>query len=127
MRLLLDTNALIWWLAEDPCLQPRTAEAIEAADNDVLVSAVSVWEIEIKRRKGALTSPNNVALQVRAAGFRPLPITDAHAQMAGRLPRHHGDPFDRMLVAQAHLEGAVLVTSDGELDRYGVPILPARR
>jgi PIN domain nuclease of toxin-antitoxin system len=64
---------------------------------------------------------------VRAAGFRPLAITDAHASVAGQLPRHHGDPFDRMLVAQVQIEDAILVTSDEELDQYDVPILQARR
>jgi PIN domain nuclease of toxin-antitoxin system len=126
LRLLLDSHALVWWLLEDPQLAPDVAEAIEDEANDVLASAVTVWEIEIKKTAGKLRLPGDVALQIQAAGFTPLPITYRHAHVAAQLPRHHGDPFDRMLVAQAMLEDASLVTADGVLDGYGVPILPAR-
>lgn len=123
MKLLLDTHVLLWWLADDTRLSETAANAIGNDANPVLVSAATVWEIEIKRAKGALTAPDDVIEQIDAAGFDPLPITAAHARHAGRLPRHHDDPFDRMLVAQAAAEDATLVTSDGAIPRYGPAVL----
>lgn len=97
------------------------AERIDSGETDVAVSAASVWEIAIKRAKGKLATPEN--LLERLAEFRPLPITFAHAQQAGTLPLHHADPFDRMLVAQAQLEGLTLVTGDARIARYQVQVL----
>lgn len=91
----------------------------------MLISAVTVWEIEIKKALGKLESRGDMALLMQAAGFTPLPMSYRHAHVAAWLPRHHGDPFDRMLVAQTQLEDAVLVTADDALRRYDVPILPA--
>ena len=125
MRLLLDTHVLLWWLADDPRLSEVAAEAIASADNDVLVSAGSVWEIEIKRAKGTLETPDDLLEEIESAGFRLLPIEAVHAQAAGRLPRHHDDPFDRMLVAQAAAQSATLVTSDAALPPYGIATLAA--
>jgi PIN domain nuclease of toxin-antitoxin system len=127
MRLLLDSHTLVWWLAEDSKLAPTATKAIDSSSNEVMVSAASVWEIEIKRTIGKLPLRGDVALHIQAAGFTPLAMTYRHAHAAGRLPRHHRDPFDRMLVAQAQLEDAALVTSDEELLQYDVPILSARR
>lgn len=125
MRLLLDTHVLLWWLGGDPQLSDTAASAIEDGANTAYVSAASIWEIEIKRAKGALAAPDDVVEQVEAAEFALLPITAAHARDAGRLPRHHDDPFDRMLVAQASAEDATLVTGDRALAGYGVPVLKA--
>lgn len=125
MKLLLDSHALIWWVAESPRLDPSLVDRIEDEANDVLVSAVSVWEIEVKKARGKLDFPGHTALLTQAAGFTPLPITSTHAQVAAMLPPHHRDPFDRMLVAQAQSEDAVLVTSDDALRPYDVAILPA--
>jgi len=89
------------------------------------VSPVSPWEIEIKRSRGTLRAPNDLPNQLERAGFVPLPITIAHGLAAGALPLHHRDPFDRMLVAQAQLEGMTIVTRDRDIARYQVAILPA--
>lgn len=98
-------------------------EAIAAAENQVFVSAVSVWEIAIKRASGKLIFAGSVAKAIETHRFQPLPISVAHAEWAGALDRIHSDPFDRMLIAQAHLEGMPLVTVDTEILRYQVPHL----
>lgn len=125
MKLLLDTHVLLWWLADDHRLRERVAEAIASGDNEILVSAASVWEIEIKRAKGTLPAPDDLLDQIDACGFGLLAIEGAHAHAAGRLPRHHHDPFDRMLVAQATAEDAALVTADSALSAYGTATLDA--
>ena len=124
MRLLLDTHALLWWLA-DESLPARTREAIADPVNLVAVSAASAWEISIKKALGKLAAPDDLADQLEAGGFEPLPISVAHAIAAGHLPRHHEDPFDRMLIAQALAEGLTIVTRDKRFDDYGVPLLAA--
>lgn len=98
-------------------------EAIASADNQIFVSAVSVWEIAIKRAAGKLVFGGSIAKMIEAHGFQPLPIAVAHAEWAGSLDRIHNDPFDRMLIAQAHLEGMPLVTVDEQILRYQVPHL----
>ena len=120
LRLLLDTHALIW-VAEGR-LKPAARGAIESADL-VYVSAATIWEIEIKRAVGRLQAPENIAQRVDDAGYDRLIITFEHASEAGRLPLLHGDPFDRMLVAQARLEGLTLATGDQSIARYAVPVL----
>ncbi|HYI81243.1 MAG TPA: type II toxin-antitoxin system VapC family toxin [Thermoleophilaceae bacterium] len=125
MKLLLDTHVLLWWLADDHRLHERVAKAIARGDNEVLVSAASVWEVEIKRAKGTLHAPDDLLDQIAACGFGLLAIAGSHARAAGRLPQHHHDPFDRMLVAQATAEDAALVTSDSALSAYGTAVLAA--
>jgi PIN domain nuclease of toxin-antitoxin system len=97
--------------------------AIASPHNEVFVSAATVWEIAIKRASGKLIFGQPVGRCIEAHGFRPLPITVEHAEWAGGLPPLHRDPFDRLLVAQAHLEGLVLVTVDDQIVRYQVPHL----
>ena len=124
MRLLLDTHALLWWLAERPL--PRSAfRAIESPEADVAVSAVTIWEAAIKQASGKLRLRHALDEGVRDLGFRELPITFAHATAAGALPPLHGDPFDRMLIAQAQLEGRSIVTSDPQIARYDVHVVDA--
>ena len=89
------------------------------------VSAASVWEISIKRALGRLDLPHDYLEHVERAQFRPLPVSLRHADAAGALPRHHDDPFDRMLVAQARTDGLTLVTADRRLADYGVAVLAA--
>ncbi len=125
MRLLLDTHALLWWLSSDPSLSPAAREAIARPDADVAVSAASAWEISIKTALGKLTAPGDLEAQLARHRFTPLPITVAHALLAGSLPGHHDDPFDRMLVAQARTERMTLVTRDPRIGLYGVPTVPA--
>lgn len=123
MIALLDTHALLWWLFDDPRLGTAARSVVADPANVVFVSAVSVWEVAIKRAAGKLRAPDDLAVQVDAAGFERLPIGFDHAERVGALPHHHRDPFDRLLVAQAQVEGATLVTGDRALTAYDVPRL----
>jgi PIN domain nuclease of toxin-antitoxin system len=112
----------LWWLASHPKLQKRARSAIEECDV-AYVSAATVWEIAIKVAAGKLEFRGDMEEQLALNNFHPLPITVIHAWLAAKLPRHHSDPFDRMLVAQASFESLTLVTADPQLAVYGVPIL----
>ena len=125
MRLLLDTHTLLWWLEESPSLSAEAYEAIAEPDNDVVVSAATVWELEIKRATGKLKAPGQLVRRITAEKFKPLPITVEHGAGAGKLPLHHSDPFDRMLIAQAQIEGLTLVTRDPRFAPYAVMTLAA--
>ena len=125
MKLLLDTHALLWWLFDVPRLRAKAREEIGRPTVEVYVSAVSVCEISIKQAKGRLEAPEDLATQIAASGFRELPFDVRHGLEIARLPPFHADPFDRMLIAQARVEGLTLVTADRALMPYGVPILPA--
>lgn len=122
MRLLLDTHAIVWWLEDDVRLSPRAAEVIATNAAEAVVSAASVWELSIKRAAGRYAGDDLLG-PVAAAGFAVLAITGAHGKLAGELPPHHRDPFDRVIVAQAFLEERVLVTKDTALALYGVPVV----
>ncbi len=124
MRLLLDTHALLWWLADEG-FSPQAQDAVADPANLVVVSAASAWEISIKKALGKLAAPDDLEQQVDTGGFSPLPISTAHAIAAGQLPRHHDDPFDRILIAQASAEGLTVVTRDKRFDDYGVALLSA--
>ena len=124
-RFLLDTHVLLWALAEPAKLAPPARSALEDARNEVLVSVVSAWEIAIKRALGKLDAPDDLEGAIRMQGFEPLLLTFHHAAQAGGLPPHHRDPFDRMLIAQAHAEGLILVTRDSNIPLYGVRTLAA--
>ena len=124
-RLLLDTHVLLWSLAEPSKLRNRSRNAIEDADNGVFVSAITAWEITVKRAKGRLIAPDNLSAIVEEKGFTHLPLTFHHAEQAGSLPMHHRDPFDRFLVAQAQAEGLVLVTRDARIPLYGIRTMAA--
>jgi PIN domain nuclease of toxin-antitoxin system len=123
MRLLLDTHAFLWWETNDAHLPETLRKAIASPRNEVLVSAVAVWEIAIKRASGKLIFGQAVGKAIEGHGFLPLSITVEHAELAGTLPQFHRDPFDRLLVAQAQLEGLVLATVDEQILRYQVPHL----
>lgn len=125
MKLLLDTHALLWWLEDSAQLSDAAREAIADGGNEIAVSAASAWEIAIKRAAGKLRVPDDLDTVVETSGFSSLPITIEHALAAGALPPHHRDPFDRMLVAQASLEGMTIATRDPRFDPYGVPTLRA--
>lgn len=122
--LVLDTQALLWWLADSDRLGPAAVEAIDAATT-AYASAASVWEVAIKRATGKLDAPDDLLDQLTAAGFTALPISWTHAHGVSELPLHHRDPFDRVLVAQARTEGATLVTADATLAAYDVALLRA--
>ena len=125
MRLLLDSHALLWALTAPERLSPDAAREIAAAANNVWFSPASVWEVEIKRAQGKLDLSDNWMDAVERSRFAELPIRSSHAESAGRLPWHHRDPFDRMLIAQAVVEDLRLVTRDRFAAAYGVSILAA--
>ena len=120
-KLLLDTHVFLWWRADDQLLQRAAKSAIADADV-VFVSAATAWEAGIKASLGRLTLPDTVEAGVEDSGFEKLQISFSHAEASVALPPHHGDPFDRMLVAQAVSEGHTLVTHDRMLEAYEVPI-----
>ncbi len=127
MRLLLDTHILIWACATPEQLGEAACAALTEAQNDVFVSAASTWEIAIKRKLGRLEFPvDRFDRILRDMSFITLPISVAHALAAGDLPRHHDDPFDRMLVAQARTEGLILMSEDAQMRRYNVPLFEGR-
>lgn len=125
MNLLLDTHTLIWALEDNPRLSTASREAIVNPDNIVFVSAVSVWEISIKKALGKLEAPDTLLEEIERIRFTPLEITLAHGDRAGKLPPIHPDPFDRMLIAQAQSEQLTLVTRDLEIQKYQVQCLMA--
>jgi PIN domain nuclease of toxin-antitoxin system len=110
------------WVAKEQ-LHSDAHKAIEESAEAVFVSAAAIWEIEIKRALDKLQAPNDMIDRVDESGFERLEITYEHARAAGRLPLFHGDPFDRMLIAQASLEGLTLATADAKLKRYNVAVL----
>lgn len=120
--LMLDTHALLWWLNDEP-LADAAQEAVTDPDNVVMVSVASIWEIGIKVAAGRLDLGTPLVPVLRRQPFDIVPVTLAHAEAAATLPRLHGDPFDRMLVAQAKATGSALVTRDRELEQYGVDLL----
>jgi PIN domain nuclease of toxin-antitoxin system len=126
LRLLLDSHVLLWLATGDAALAPDATAAIHDDANEALVSVASVWELEIKRAKGLLIVPRDLGARLNPAGFDLLEIALPHVDRAAELPLHHRDPFDRMLVAQAQTEGAILVTSDSAMQQYDVPLMPAR-
>jgi len=122
MRLLLDTHVFLWWRLNDRRLKKPARQAIASAER-VLVSAASAWEAAIKIALGRLTLKDSFEELVEKSGFDELPIEFAHAEELSLLPLHHHDPFDRMLVAQARVEGLTIVTHDRLLEPYKVRIV----
>lgn len=125
MNLLLDTHTLIWVFSNDPKLSAKARAAIIDPNNTVFVSAVTAWEIAIKKAIGKLKAPGNYEEGLKRYRFTPLDITATHALAVEHLPTHHNDPFDRLLIAQAQLEKLTLVTRDQRFKAYDVPIIEA--
>ncbi len=127
MRLLLDTHALLWWLFDDPRLSETGRSAIADPDNEILVSAASGWEISTKHRLGKLPEAGDVPTELprylRKARFGVLPVGLGHALAAGALQGPHRDPFDRMLIAQARIEGLSVVTVDPVFRDYAASVV----
>ncbi|MEV5820846.1 type II toxin-antitoxin system VapC family toxin [Micromonospora harpali] len=122
MILLLDTHVALWAITGDATLGVEFLDQLRH-EPDIFLSPVTLWEITIKQSAGKLAGPPDLAERVREMGFRELPVTHAHAIAAGRLPPHHRDPFDRMLVAQAITEGLTLATRDPSIALYDVDVL----
>jgi PIN domain nuclease of toxin-antitoxin system len=124
LRLLLDTHALLWWGEDNPRLSPAARREIDASENTIIVSAVSAMEIATKFRLGKLPSARPLAMdfegEIVAAGFEALSLTIHHAQLAGGFSHAHKDPFDRLLIAQALMEGMTLVSNETVFDAFGV-------
>jgi PIN domain nuclease of toxin-antitoxin system len=112
LNLLLDTHVFLWWDTQSAALNATSRAAIQDPRNAVFVSAATTWEIVIKRRLGKLTFTGSASAAISANGFHELPILPSDAEDAGDLSWRHGDPFDRLLVAQAIRQGLILVTAD---------------
>jgi len=123
MNLLLDTHILLWWLDDNASLSVNARQAIADTDNLIILSAAVIWEIRIKQAIGKLKIAPNFYDVIKEQGFEMLPITSDHAYAVGDLPKHHRDPFDRILIAQALLEGFTLVTNDAVFNKYAIPLL----
>jgi PIN domain nuclease of toxin-antitoxin system len=124
VSILLDTHILLWWLGDDRALPPLARDAIADPDTVVVVSAATAWEIAIKKATGRLEAPDDLLTVLEDNNFDTLPITTSHALVAGALPPHHADPFDRMLIAQAQTDGLTLVSVDRRFPAYDVDLLP---
>ncbi len=123
MKLLLDTHVLLWCLSDESSLSPETYDLIIDPNNDVYVSAASIWEIGIKKVSGKLVAPDNLLEVIYLTDFILLSITPVHAIKAALLPPLHKDPFDRMLIAQTQLENMFLITCDSKILEYDVLII----
>ena len=130
MRLLLDTHVLIWWVTGDRKLSKAVATLVASEESDVAVSAAAIWEIATKRTLGRIDiDMEELLAAISADGFTELPVRFVHASRLESLPRHHDDPFDRMQIAQAIVEGRRLVSRDEQVLAYagiaGFDPLPA--
>lgn len=122
-RLLVDSHVLLWHVQDDPRLGPGPTAAIEADDAEVMVSVASLWEIAIKAALGKLKAPDDLPERAQQLGFELLGVTSDHAWRVRSLPHHHGDPFDRLLIAQAQLERVPIVTADPAFTEYDVEVI----
>ena len=123
MRILLDSHTLLWWMGDTEKIKPSAREQIADPRNEVLVSAISIWEIGLKRSKGKLRVPENFADFLPENGLLALPFSAAHAQASISLPAIHGDPFDRALIAQCQLESLTFATRDAVMSSYNIGVL----
>ena len=121
MRILLDTHALLWWLEGDPRIERQAQDLIADPANDILVSIASLWEIVVKVRVGKLEANiRDIVAAIDAQGFETLEIRPEHLEELVRLPMHHRDPFDHLLIAQAIAEGLTLLSEDQHVSAYPV-------
>lgn len=124
MRLLIDSHAFLWWSEASAALGAAARSAIADPTSEVLVSVAGLWELTIKQSSGRLSLPAELETMLTNQGFSVLPITFLHLRRLGTLPRrHHRDPFDRMMIAQALAEGIPIATSDPVFAAYGVQVV----
>lgn len=122
---MLDGHAFLWWASNESTLAPEARAAISDPANEIVISSATIWELEIKRALGKLTAPADLMQVIDVEGFSCLPVSCKDGAAAARLPMHHRDPFDRMLVAQALRLDAVVVTRDSVITAYAVEVLAA--
>ena len=125
MAYLLDTHTLLWWFDDPDILTSKARKTIEDPKNVIFVSSVLTWEIMIKKSLGKLKVPDSIFTIIRKGKFQELPISIEHTRALGSLPFHHQDPFDRLLIAQAKVEGSTIITRDSRLAKYDVRIVKA--
>jgi PIN domain nuclease of toxin-antitoxin system len=127
MRYLLDTHSFLWWNMDDVQLSLIAKEIIADADNEIFLSAASAWEIAIKTARGRLTLPEDptryVSNRMNLHGFQALPVQIHHAVQVYKLPMHHADPFDRLLIAQSQIDSMPLISVDSEIRKYEVEVV----
>jgi len=124
MNVLLDTHVFLWWIVDDPRLSPRARKIIGNGENTLFLSAASAWEIAIKAKLGRLKLPDDperfIPEQMALNAIESLPVQVSHALHVYTLPEYHSDPFDRLIIAQAQLEGLPILTADPQISRYEV-------
>lgn len=123
MNFLLDTHIILWWLADDSLLSANSRKIISDPEHTIFISAATAWEIAIKKAIGKLVAPDDFKEALDRNGFQSLSITLHHAENAGALPRHHDDPFDRMLISQSQLERFALVSNDKKFKKYELDLV----
>lgn len=123
MRLLLDTHAFLWWLTDSPALSVRARQALSDSRNEMLLGIGTLWEITIKRSLGKLNFPHDLETVIRDEGFAIFGIDLAHLRALELLPRLHGDPFDRLLIAQSIADDLPIVTGDRAFAAYGAILI----
>lgn len=126
MKLLLDTQILLWWLGNHPSLTAQARSLISDPENAVFVSAVSLWEIWLKQSLGKLRLPSDFEERLAGESFESLPLMASHTREVALLPWHHRDPFDRMLIAQARATGLKFLSADEVTAAYGDVVLLVR-
>jgi len=125
LRLLLDTHVMLWAISDPGRLSVQARSAIASEENEVFVSVVSPWEIAIKKSRNRIETPDDLDRGLESSRFKLLPVLLRHTKAIEKMPHHHRDPFDRMLVAQAIVDGMILVTADRKLTHYAAALLPA--
>lgn len=127
MRALLDTHAFLWWITNDPRLSKKVREIISDGENELFLSVASGWEMAIKAGLERLQLPSNlehfILEQMALNAIESLPVQMSHALHVYKLPAHHRDPFDRMLIAQAQLQNLPILTVDPQIARYSVKVI----
>lgn len=127
MRYLLDTHTFLWWNMDDSQLSSLAKELISDSNNEIFLSAASAWEIAIKTARGRLTLPEDptryVSNRLSLHGFQALPVQINHAVQVYKLPIHHADPFDRLLIAQSQIESMPLISVDADIRKYDLEVI----
>lgn len=123
MRYLIDTHIFIWWMEESKRLSEEILNLLNNPQNEIFLSAASIWEIIIKKVKKKLKTPKDIERGIKASGFTPISIEMLHVLGIERLPLHHNDPFDRIIISQAKTENLTLITADKKIWKYDLPML----